>query len=81
MTLRTVCMCLLGFLCSDGLAQVSTLPSKPAAPQTDSIVMEQIFTADQKPRLENLPPAALKAKWGDINAADLMQPVSLIAAR
>lgn len=70
MTLRTICICLLGFVCSNALAQVSTPSSKAVAPQTDSVVMEQIFTADQKPRLENLPPAAFKAKWGDLNAAD-----------
>jgi len=70
MVLRIFCMCLLGTLCSGVLAQVSTPPSKPVVPQADSIVMEQIFAADQKPRLENLPPAAFKAKWGDINTAD-----------
>lgn len=70
MQTRVFRMFLIASVCSHMAAQVvPEAPHKATALQADSTVMEQIFTADQKPRLES-PTSASRAKWVDVNAAD-----------
>lgn len=63
-------------VCFRACAQVDAKPHKASVLQADSIVMEQIFIADQKPRLESPTPAS-KMKWVDVNAADEFRRVQV----